>query len=292
MISIVITSFREPKTIGKAIESFIFQDIKEKYELIVVAPDEKTLDVARKYAKKHKQIKIFKDPGKGKPAALNLAVSKAKGDILVLTDGDVYVDKNALNLMVEKFKNKEIGAVSGNPVSLNPKNDRYGFWAFVLTNVANEIRIENQKKDSKIICSGYLFAIRKELFPRLPENLLSEDGYISEIIYEKGYKIEYAPDAKVYVKYPTNFSDWIKQKKRSAGGYNQIGKILGKQMRSFSSESSGAFRLFKYVSGIRQLIWLFELLIARFYLWILIYLDISIKNKTQKELWQRVESTK
>jgi len=292
MISIIITAFKEPKTIGNAIEQILKNKIGDKFELIIVAPDEKTLDVAKKYAKKDERIIILKDRGKGKPAALNLAVSKAKGDILVLTDGDVYVDKNALKPLIAPFKDSRVGAVSGNPVSLNPKNDRYGFWAFVLTNVANEIRIENQKKDGKIICSGYLFAIRKELFPRLPENLLSEDGYISEIIYEKGYKIGYAPDARVYVKYPTNFSDWIKQKKRSAGGYNQIGKILGKQMRSFSSESSGAFRLFKYISGIRQLIWLFELLIARVYLWILIYLDINIKNKTQKELWQRVESTK
>ena len=44
MLSIIITSFHEPRTIGKAIESFINQDIREKYELIVAAPDKETLD--------------------------------------------------------------------------------------------------------------------------------------------------------------------------------------------------------------------------------------------------------
>ena len=51
MISIIITAFKEPKTIGKAIESFTNQKIKEKYELYVVAPDKETLDIARKYQK-------------------------------------------------------------------------------------------------------------------------------------------------------------------------------------------------------------------------------------------------
>ena len=83
MISIVITSFNEPKTIGKAIESFLVQKISEKYELIVCAPDEKTLNIAKEYQIKNKQIEIFKDPGKGKSFALNLLLPKLKGRILI-----------------------------------------------------------------------------------------------------------------------------------------------------------------------------------------------------------------
>ena len=48
MISIVITSFREPKTIGKAIESYLDQAIPEDYEIIVAAPDKETLDVVKR----------------------------------------------------------------------------------------------------------------------------------------------------------------------------------------------------------------------------------------------------
>ncbi len=61
MISIVITSFNEPDTIGKAIEAFTKQNIDESYELIVVAPDKETRDVADKHG-----VKTFKDPGKEK----------------------------------------------------------------------------------------------------------------------------------------------------------------------------------------------------------------------------------
>ena len=71
MLSIIITSYKEAKTIGRAIESFVNQNIKD-YELLILAPDKETLDAAKKY----KKVKVIRDKGNGKPAALNLAFSK------------------------------------------------------------------------------------------------------------------------------------------------------------------------------------------------------------------------
>ena len=42
MISIIITSFKEHKTIGRAIDSILNQKINYEYEILVVAPDEET----------------------------------------------------------------------------------------------------------------------------------------------------------------------------------------------------------------------------------------------------------
>jgi len=292
MISIIITSYKEPKTIGRAIESILSNNLPSDYEIFVTAPDKATLDVAEKYSELNPKIKLIQDEGKGKPAALNLAVSKSKGEILIFTDGDVFIDKDALFSLVTPFNNSHIGAVSGNPLSLNSRKTQLGFWAFVLTNIANERRTTALKLKKGFYCSGYLFAIRKNLFPKLPEELLSEDGFISNEVYKKHKLIGYSENAKVYIKYPTNFKDWIIQKKRSAGGYNQIKKLTGKEMRSFKKESFGAFSLFKYASNIKEISWLLNLFLARVYLWLLIYKDINFKKKSQKEIWKRVESTK
>jgi len=291
MISLIITAYKEPRTIGRAIEAIASGNVG-KNEIIVAAPDKETLDAAMKLKKKYPQLRTIKDNGKGKPAALNLVVKKAKGDILVLSDGDVYVSKNAVEKMIRIMEDEKIGAVSGNPVSIDAKDNKLGFWAHVLSSVANDVRKGALKNGKRLFCSGYLFAIRKKLFPKLPEELLSEDGYISQNVYDKGFQIGYSEQSKVFIKYPSTFEDWIKQKKRSAGGYNQIKNLTGKTMRSFSWESSGALKLFKYVSGIRELVWLFELFVARVYLWSVIYRDINVKKKSQKEIWVRVESTK
>jgi len=291
MISIIITAYKESQTIGRAIEQVLKNNLKN-YEIIVVAPDKETIDKTKEYAKKNKKIRVVIDEQKGKPAALNLAVSKSNGEILILSDGDVYVDDTALVSLIEQFKDERIGAVSGNPISLNPKNRMFSFWAYLLTNVANENRIKAAKVNRRFFCSGYLFAIRKKLFPNLPEELLSEDGYISNAVYEKGSLIAYSEKSRVYIKYPTNFKDWIIQKKRSVGGYNQIRKMKNVEIRSFKQESFGAVSLLKYANGIKELFWLSVLFLARIYLWIKIYLDINIKKKSSREIWKRVESTK
>jgi poly-beta-1,6-N-acetyl-D-glucosamine synthase len=291
MISIVITSYKEPGTIGRAIEAIAEQKIPDT-EIMVVSPDMETLAEAAKLKTKYKNLRLVQDAGKGKSSALNLAVSKAKGDILVLTDGDVYVDNNALKPLIEPFKDSEIGAVCGNPISLNSRDNKFGFWAYVLSDIANKRRLKALELRKRFFCSGYLFAIRKNIFPNLPAELLAEDGYISHKVYDAGFKIAYSPESKVYVKYPDNFQDWIKQKKRSAGGYNQIKKMIGVEIRSFKKESSGGLALFKYVSNLKEFFWLIELFAARIYLWFVIYKDININNKSHNEIWQRVKSTK
>lgn len=289
MISIIITAYKEPKTIRRAIESILDQRL-EDYEIIVVAPDKATLNEAKKVKNKH--IRILKDSGNGKPAALNFAVKRARGEILILTDGDVYTSLDSIKKMMLHFNSDRIGAVSGRPVSIDKKENMMGYWAWVLTNIANERRIRAVRKKLRFFCSGYLFAIRKELFPKLPEELLSEDGYISHKVYEKGYGIAYSHYSKVFVKYPDNIDDWIKQKKRSAGGYNQIKKMLGIEIRSAKSESLGAFSLLKYVNSFKEFYWLMKLFMSRIYLWYVIYKEINVQNKTREELWVRVESTK
>ena len=166
MISIIITAYKEHKTIGKAIQSMLNNKLKD-FEILVVAPDKGTLDVAKKYSKKDKRVKTLTDPGEGKPFALNLAVKKAKGDILVLTDGDVYVSNDALHYLLQPFERKNIGACSGNPISLDSKKTMLGFWAYALSSVANDRRIKASQMKKRFFCSGYLFAIRKKLFPKL-----------------------------------------------------------------------------------------------------------------------------
>lgn len=291
MISIIITAFKEPRTIQRSILALATQ-VSMIDDIIVVAPDNETLDEASKLSSRFKNLRMIKDSGNGKSAALNLAISRSRGEILVLTDGDVYVKENSVRFMIEKFRDKRVGAVSGRPVSIDSKKKMLGFWSHVLTDIADDRRRKALRNKKRFFCSGYFFAIKKELMPRLPEGLLSEDGFISHIVYKKGYKIEYSPESLVYVKYPSNFTDWIKQKKRSAGGYNQIKKLINVEIRSFKSESFGAIGLLKYASNMKELFWIFSLFIARIYLWILVYRDVNFRRKNREELWERVESTK
>ncbi len=286
MISIIITAFREEKTIGKTINSILNQDLKDS-EIIVIAPDRDTLNEAKKY-----KVKTIKDPGKGKPTALNIAFEKAKGDILILTDGDVFIEKDSLKSLIKYFEDKNVGAVSGHPVPLNERNNFFGYFSHFLTHMADKLRKKLVSENKFIVCSGYLYAIRNKI-EKMPGNILSDDAYISKIIHDKGYEIKYSENSIVYVKYPDNLKDWIKQKRRSTGGYEQLRKLFGKKvMRSFGQEASGIFEVIIYPKNIKEFLWAPFLIFLRLYLWIKIFIDLKIRKLSFEKTWVRIESTK
>ena len=297
MISIIITSYKEKESIGKAIESFVKQNIKEDYELIAAATDEETGNEIKKYERKYKHVRYFKDKGKGKMSALNELFKVAKGDILILSDGDVFVSEDSVKNILDKFKDEKIGCVTGRPVSLNNKKDKMGYWSHLLCDAgAHLTRKERSERNEYITCSGYLFAFRNMIkeFPRD----VPEDAYIPFWFFRKGYKIGYVPEAEVYVKYPNNFKEWMEQKKRIAKAYENYKNITiegekSPMMKSFLRELiEGPGKAFSYPKNFREFIWTLELIPARGYMWFLSFYEGKVKKEKHRDKWKRVESSK
>jgi len=294
MISIIITAFKEPKTIGKAIESFINQNLTN-YELIVSAPDKETLEVIKKYSKKNKEIKIFKDSGKGKTLALNLLLKKIKGSIIILTDGDVYTSINSVSEILKQFKNEKIGCVTGRPVPLENKKTKYGYWANFLFDSAHKLRKQLKQKDYFLECSGYLWAFKNNIIKDIPLDV-AEDSIVPYFFYEKGYKIGYAEKALVYVKNVTNWEEWISQKIRTSRAHETLNKYVDtkrtKRTKNFFNEAKGVINLFNYPTSLKQLSWSFQLMFARLYMWLIVFNEIYRKKKYHRDGWETVKSTK
>jgi len=290
MISIVITSFREPKTISRAIESIITQNIDSNYELIVAAPDDETLEAAKKY-----NVKLFRDPGKGKNYALNLLLKKIKGEIIILTDGDVYLSEKSIQEILNVFKNKKVGAVSGHPVSLESRTKIFGYWSYLLCEAAHNLRSKRHKNNQFLECSGYLWAFRNNIIKKFPLDV-GEDTIVPIMLYLKNYKIKYASNAKVYVKYPLNLHEFIKQKRRTAGAHDNISKYVSlkriPRMKTLLNEIRGGFNLFFYSENFREVFWTLFLFPIRFYIWLNLFYNSKIKRRKYSDAWKRIESTK
>lgn len=293
MISIIITTYRETKTLEQTLRVILAEKLPNIREVLVVAPDDETRDLIQ--SKFNNQVKFIQDEGHGKPAALNLAFKHAQGNILILTDGDVVVEPDSLAKLIRPFENQKIGAVCGQPISISPRNTMLGFWSHFLTHAAHRVRLTKKNSGEYLDCSGYLYAIRSNIVEKIPENVLADDIYISTQIAQAGYKIDYTSEAKVKVKYPTNFKDWVIQKRRSAAGHSQKfnDQKISSPMRNFWQEAwQGAKMFFSYPKSLKEFIWLKLLFIARIYLWILIFIDKKILRKKYGRGWKRVESSK
>ncbi|MBX4196780.1 glycosyltransferase [Candidatus Pacearchaeota archaeon] len=292
MISIVITSFNEPKTIGKAIGSFLSQNLNN-YELIISAPDEETLNIARSYARKNRRIKVIRDKGKGKPAALNLIFKVVRGSIIILTDGDVFVSPDSAKNLVKRFRDKTVGGVTGRILSTNPRNSLFGFWAYFLTEAFHDMRMQEEKNRKNVICSGYLYAIRKGIIQKIPEEIMADDAFVSLAINKAGLRTVYEPLAKVSVKYPTNLPDWIRQKKRTSARFYQLKKYYPiSKAHSLRGEIISGARAASQLRSPKEFFLLSLLGVMRAYIWGRVFFDVRLWKRGFKKTWERVESTK
>ena len=352
LISVLITSYKEPETIKKAVHAVINQQYStlspSQIEIIVVAPDDETLISAREAfessTKQENQLPqskdhdillsrenthsdpstkvggisldnksgkpnflTIKDLGQGKPVALNLAVPQALGEILLLTDGDMYIGKSSLEEIWGHFANPRVFGVSGHPVSNDSRNNQFGYYSHLFCEAAHQKRLI----DPRTPMSGYLYAFRNpflykqkmswekamdvknmshektimDIFP-IPKEIRAEDAYISTKIQESGYKTDYEPKALAYVKFPKNLDDWIKQKTRSLGGNVQV-----KHKRNIFEDLGMALFPIKFAKTPKELTWSLSLYPIRLYLWLKIYLNHFTHNYKPGR-WERIESSK
>lgn len=291
MISVVIASYKEALTIVKAIKA-IAPQLHKGDEIIVTAPDEATRTAAQKTATSPIPLRVIKDAGKGKPAALNYAIKKAKNNLLLLTDGDVHISSRAIDRLKRPFIHSRVGIATGRVVSANPRTTCLGFWAYALSEAFHELRLQKQEHGG-VIATGYLYLIRKKLVPELPEDTLADDAFISHSVLEKGYSIAYEPRAEVYVKYPTTLPDWLRQKKRTAGRVYQLAKRFHvSKLHAMMQEMSVGLHVLRKIKSPRELFWLIGLFIFKLYVWVRVVFDHRLWKRPFTKVWERVESTK
>lgn len=298
MIDIIITSYNEPKATLRAVSIFLKQNIKDKFRITVVDPFLEVGEFLKKNIK-NKNFHFFLDPGEGKSYALNLLFqeygSGNKDDIFILTDGDVYVSDDAVSKILEKFKDKKIGCVTGKPIALEPTSNKYHYWAYLAFKGIDKFRKHLSENKKFFECSGYLFAIRKGVILDFPLET-SEDSIIPYLFWKKGYVIAYADKAEVYVKNPSNWKDWINQKVRNIKSHENLGKMLKDIPRTkslFNEIKEGALFAISQPRNLREFFWTLQLYPARLYIYLKAFREMK-KKKSYQDGWREtsIESTK
>ncbi len=294
MIYIIITSYKEPKSTQKAVEAFLNQKIKEKFKVIVADPFPEVEEHLLKNIN-DKRFEFFLDPGEGKTYCLNLLLeqyySDNKNDFFIFTDGDVYVSDNSIQEILDKFKDSKVGCVTGRPVLIDSSKEKYGYWGKVLYGAINKLRKRLEKEKAFFQSTGYLFAIRNGLIKEIPPDV-PEDAIVPYLIWEKGYRNSYASKAKVYVKYPDNWKDWINQRIRTIKAHENINKLYPDMPRTksfFSEIKHGALFALLQPKNIKQLWWTIELYFARLYIYYRSFKEMRKKEKVYDPGWRETE---
>lgn len=147
-------------------------------------------------------------------------VSKARGEIILITDTKTELDLSAISNIVQPFADERVGCVVGQ--QLNP-NGNSAFWKY-----------ENKVKEleSRIGCvSGAnesIFAVRKSDMPIVGEKVLNKPFYIATKITENGRAVVFQPTAKTYER-EFNKNNFLKHV-QDATGYWQALRLFPKML--------------------------------------------------------------
>lgn len=195
-VSLVIAAYNEEAHIADKLENSLALDDPADGMEIVVASDgstDRTAAIVRGYAERGVRLLDLR-ANVGKAAAQNAAVGTATGEILVFSDADVSVGRDAVRRLVRHFDDPAVGCVTGQVVYTNEEatgvsRGEGAYWRY-------EVRLREWESRLGILVagSGALLAVRRALFEPLDADV-SEDFFLPMRAALRGYRTVYEPGA-------------------------------------------------------------------------------------------------
>ncbi len=201
-VSVILSVFNEEKMIREKIENLLSLDYpRDQFEILIGSDgaSDRTDEIISDF--RMPQVRFFRFVSNfGKPNVLRALVEEAKGPVIVFTDARQAFDSKAVRALVENFHDGAVGCVSGElcfpaagAQSTGKGMDRY--WSY-----EKFLRQKESEIGSMLGATGAIYAIRKDLFPDLPKNILVDDMYIPLSIVRRGYRAVFEREARAYEK--------------------------------------------------------------------------------------------
>jgi cellulose synthase/poly-beta-1,6-N-acetylglucosamine synthase-like glycosyltransferase len=181
---------------------------------------DKTPFIVKEFEKRDERIEaIIEGSRRGKANALNsiFKIAKESADVLVLVNADALPERGSIEKLLSKLANSEAGVVFAQPF---PFKESRGICYGIVNVIWRLHHVISLRQEPKL--SAELCAIRTSCLEEIPENVATDEPYIELAIRKQGYDILYAPEALVYIRYPTNTADLLKQRKRIWLGHMQL----------------------------------------------------------------------
>jgi cellulose synthase/poly-beta-1,6-N-acetylglucosamine synthase-like glycosyltransferase len=238
-VSVVVPAYNEEKTITKKLEN-LNEQAYSNMEVIVVndGSTESTKATVQRFierASDNFRVRLLNfEERQGKASAINCGWKDCEGDIMVISDADTLLKKDAIQEIVQNFRDPHVGSVTGKLSMINYDENTSTGLEKSYRSIFDILRLGESCIDSTPIFNGPLIALRHDLFEQLKLNTLADDTELALTTREKGYRAIFDPAAEVYASTPRDFKCRTKQKIRRAQGIIQA--IIRHRKMIFNSE--------------------------------------------------------
>jgi len=247
-VSILVPAHNEEKVIERSILAMLKLDYpREKLEIIIINDNstDRTGEILSRLQSKYpdRNIKIVttnaNNGGKGKANALNIGLSHAKGEYIVIYDADNTPEVMSLRYLVYEITSSDnYGAVIGKFRTRN-KNASLLTRFINIETLSFQWMIQGGRWKLYRLCllPGTNFIVRKKLLQEIggwDTKAIAEDTELSIRIYLKGYQIAFMPKAVSWEQEPETLRVWLKQRTRWVkGNIYVLNKYLFSSLKGF-----------------------------------------------------------
>jgi poly-beta-1,6-N-acetyl-D-glucosamine synthase len=221
-VSFITAAHNEEARIGARVAelSEILEASGVQGEIIVVS-DGSTDATAEETRKQGNDVVVLEMVNRvGKAAAITAACKEAQHDILVFADTRQRWDARALNLLLENFADPSIAAVSGDLVLESQPGVMAGvglYWRY-----EKWLRKKESLLHSTVGVTGAICALRRPLFPGVPQGTVLDDVYWPLRLTMTGYRVIHDQRAVAYDCLPHRARDEFRRKVRTLAGNFQL----------------------------------------------------------------------
>jgi cellulose synthase/poly-beta-1,6-N-acetylglucosamine synthase-like glycosyltransferase len=222
-LSVLIPMHNEEKVATHILDLLLETDYDlDKLEIIPINDfsNDRTREILDEYASKYAAIKPLHryEGDRGKPAALNAAMERASGEIIIVFDADYLPPKGLLKSIAVCFNDPEVGAVMGRVIPINTGKN-------ILTRLLDLERtggyqVDQQARYNLKLMPQYGGTVggfrRKEVMElgSFDTRVLAEDTELTYRLSINGWKVLYANRAECYEEAPEEWSVRARQIRR------------------------------------------------------------------------------
>ncbi|KAF1086090.1 Beta-monoglucosyldiacylglycerol synthase [Sporotomaculum syntrophicum] len=233
LVSVLVAAYNEECVIADKIKNMSELDYPaERIEFLIGSDgsSDRTVEIARSCSTMP-NLKVFDLPRGGKVQALNALLREAGGDILVFTDANTLLDRQAIRKLVSRFGDQAIGLVSGLLHYSVDENSGQGaqslgtYWKY-----ENWVKMQESKLGRLSGANGGLYAMRRGIVPEIPPGIVNDDFYMANYTLQAGWDVVMAEEAVAYEKPNDAMSSQFKRHVRDGAGHYQAMAVFWRML--------------------------------------------------------------
>lgn len=245
--SLVFCAYNEATAMSDKLANLAM--LKHRYPAleILAYDDGSSDDTASLIAAQGDLVTLVRGPGRsGKAHGMKQLAARARGDILIFTDANVLLDEDAIDNLLARYADPDIGGVLGSLHYMGEGESATASVGSLYWRLEERLKDEESRTGNALGADGSIFSVRRTLYPDFPDSVL-DDLTVSMAVLFAGKRLVKAKDVIARERLVAARGDEYRRKVRIAARAWHTHSYLRPQLRRMS-------RLDRFKYGSRKIV--------------------------------------